>query len=220
MSTEEIDLVDEILDSVGTAEWNPPKSEAAYQSKRIDGAESATLAAVSDSVAPKRRIGFRVLSFRVPSFRVPSFRVRLHNPLARVKLGPRARRVVGAVLAFAVGAIAGFALLAAVVMLILRANANRVVPGVHVGAVDLSGLSRDQVTARLNSAYGYLGQGQVAVSTPAVPLVLSIAAPDRVAGAMGSVKTWLTVRQRPILLVVFGVVGALYTGKGLLAVIH
>ena len=60
----------------------------------------------------------------------------------------------------------------------------------------------------------------IAVSTPAVPLVLSIAAPDRVAGAMGSVKTWLTVRQRPILLVVFGVVGALYTGKGLLAVIH
>ena len=60
----------------------------------------------------------------------------------------------------------------------------------------------------------------IAVSTPAVPLVLSIAAPDRVAGAMGSVKTWLTVHQRPILLVVFGVVGVLYTGKGLLAVIH
>jgi hypothetical protein len=60
----------------------------------------------------------------------------------------------------------------------------------------------------------------VAVSTPVVPLVLSITAPDRVAAAMGPVKTWLTVHQRPILLVVFGVVGALYTGKGLLAVVH
>jgi hypothetical protein len=60
----------------------------------------------------------------------------------------------------------------------------------------------------------------IAASTPAVPLVLSIAAPGRVVDAMGQVKTWLTVHNRPVLLAVFGVVGALYTGKGLLAVIH
>ena len=60
----------------------------------------------------------------------------------------------------------------------------------------------------------------IAASTPSVPLIVSIAAPDRVTGAIGPVKTWLTVHHRPILLVVFGVVGALYTGKGLLAVLH
>jgi hypothetical protein len=60
----------------------------------------------------------------------------------------------------------------------------------------------------------------IAASTPAVPAVLSIAAPGRVAGAMGPLKMWLTVHNRPILLVVFGVVGVLYSAKGLLAVIH
>lgn len=60
----------------------------------------------------------------------------------------------------------------------------------------------------------------IAASTPAVPLILSVAAPDRGVGTMGQAKTWLTVHNRPVLLTVFGVVGALYTGKGLLAVIH
>ena len=60
----------------------------------------------------------------------------------------------------------------------------------------------------------------IAASTPAVPVILSIAAPDRVAGAVGPVKRWLTAHNRQILLVVFGVVGAIYTGKGLVAVIH
>jgi hypothetical protein len=60
----------------------------------------------------------------------------------------------------------------------------------------------------------------IAASTPAVPLALSIAAPGRVLAAMGPVKTWLTAHNRPILLAVFGVVGVIYTIKGVLAVMH
>jgi hypothetical protein len=37
---------------------------------------------------------------------------------------------------------------------------------------------------------------------------------------MGPVKTWLTAHNRPILLAVFGVVGVIYTIKGVLAVMH
>ncbi len=60
----------------------------------------------------------------------------------------------------------------------------------------------------------------IASSTPAVPLIAAIAAPGRTTAAMDQVKTWLARHNRPILLGVFGVVGALYTGKGLLAVIR
>jgi vancomycin resistance protein YoaR len=37
---------------------------------------------------------------------------------------------------------------------------GRVLPGVHVGSVDLSGLSPDEAAARLHQAYDYLGDGQ------------------------------------------------------------
>jgi vancomycin resistance protein YoaR len=37
---------------------------------------------------------------------------------------------------------------------------------VHVGSVDVSGLNRDEVIAKLQTAYAYLGQGQVTVTTP------------------------------------------------------
>ena len=36
---------------------------------------------------------------------------------------------------------------------------GRVLPGVHVGSVDLSGLSPDEAAARIHQAYDYLGQG-------------------------------------------------------------
>jgi vancomycin resistance protein YoaR len=43
---------------------------------------------------------------------------------------------------------------------------GKIMPGVHVGKVDLSGKTRAQAIATLNSAYSYLGKGQVVVTTP------------------------------------------------------
>jgi vancomycin resistance protein YoaR len=37
---------------------------------------------------------------------------------------------------------------------------GRILPGVHVGSVDLSGLSPDEAAARIHQAYDYLGDGQ------------------------------------------------------------
>jgi len=37
---------------------------------------------------------------------------------------------------------------------------------VHAGSVDLSGLTHDQTIAKLQSAYGYLAQGEVTITTP------------------------------------------------------
>jgi vancomycin resistance protein YoaR len=79
----------------------------------------------------------------------------------------RRRWVIGLALAFTLGAMSCLALLAAVALAAFSADANRVVAGVRIGSVDLSGLSRDQVIARLDATYAYLEQGEVAVTTPA-----------------------------------------------------
>jgi vancomycin resistance protein YoaR len=68
--------------------------------------------------------------------------------------------------AFAVGAVAALFLVATVALGLSGAYSSKVLPGVRVGTVDVSGLSRDQVVAKLQSAYAYLGQGEVTVTTP------------------------------------------------------
>ncbi len=57
----------------------------------------------------------------------------------------------------------------------------------------------------------------VACSIPVVLVVVSIVARDRAAVLMRTVKTWLTLHERPILICLFAVIGTLYTVKGLLA---
>lgn len=43
---------------------------------------------------------------------------------------------------------------------------GRVLPGVHVGATDLGGLTREQAEAALTDAYGWIGTGQIALTGP------------------------------------------------------
>ena len=69
-------------------------------------------------------------------------------------------------LAFAIGLIAILLLVTAAALAAFNAYSNRVVPGVRVGSVDVSGLSRDQLIARLKTDYAYLGQGEIKVTTP------------------------------------------------------
>lgn len=78
----------------------------------------------------------------------------------------RIRRFLGFAVAFIVSALLGLFLVSAVVLGFSASYANRVLPGVHVGPVDLSGLTRDQAVARLQSEYSYLGKGEVTITTP------------------------------------------------------
>jgi vancomycin resistance protein YoaR len=75
-------------------------------------------------------------------------------------------RLVGFGVAFVGGAVATLALLSAVAFSFAGSYDNRVVPGVRVGSVDLSGATRDEVIAKLKSGYSYLGEGEVTVTTP------------------------------------------------------
>jgi vancomycin resistance protein YoaR len=56
---------------------------------------------------------------------------------------------------------------------------GRVLPGVHVGETDLSGLSIDAATAALGQAYGTLGSGQVLLAGPDGDLTIGYAAIGR-----------------------------------------
>jgi len=72
------------------------------------------------------------------------------------------RLVVG----FAVGVFGALFLAAAAVFGLSRAYEGKILPGVHAGSLDLSGLTRDEAVSKIDSTYAYLGQGKITVTTP------------------------------------------------------
>ena len=68
--------------------------------------------------------------------------------------------------AFFAGLIAATALGAGALYAYDQQYTGRIVPGVHVGNVDLSGLTPDEAALRLTSAYGSFAQGNVIVQGP------------------------------------------------------
>src|SRR5450759_4585416 len=79
---------------------------------------------------------------------------------------PRDLQGAGPILAFAAGVIGVFALFLIIAFSFSGSYNNRVLPGVKVGNVDLSGSTRDEAIKKLQDGYGYLSQGQVIVTTP------------------------------------------------------
>jgi vancomycin resistance protein YoaR len=67
---------------------------------------------------------------------------------------------------FALGLSGALFIVGAVVFGLWRAYDGKILPGVRVGTVDVSGLTRDEAIARLDSEYASLGQGDVIVTTP------------------------------------------------------
>jgi vancomycin resistance protein YoaR len=142
MTTDELDLVDQILG------LTPGESAGQAAQSESSRSESTSLAGSTVSPAPNRR-------------------PQLLNPFVRAgSRWPRALPAAQLVLVFAAGLVASLVLVTAIALVAFSAYSNRVVPGVRIGSVDVSGLSRDQVVARLQTAYAYLGQGEVRITTP------------------------------------------------------
>src|SRR5664280_722837 len=80
--------------------------------------------------------------------------------------GPRNLRGTGFLLAFAVGVIGVLVLFMVVAFSFSGSYNSRVLQGVKVGNVDLSGSTRDEAIKKLQDGYAYLSQGQVIVTTP------------------------------------------------------
>ena len=94
-------------------------------------------------------------------------RPQVAHPAARNRAGRRRIALAAKLgIAFLVGAIVSFVIVTVVALAALSAFSNRIVPGVRVGSVDLSGMDRAQAIARLQDAYAYLGQGDATVTTP------------------------------------------------------
>jgi vancomycin resistance protein YoaR len=79
---------------------------------------------------------------------------------------PRDLHSAGLILAFAAGVIGVLALFLIIAFSFSGSYNNRILPGVKVGNVDLSGSTRDEAIKKLQDGYAYLSQGQVIVTTP------------------------------------------------------
>ena len=123
---------------------------------------------------PSRGAGDRVASSKVkrPPASRPS-RPRLAI-LQRIDL-----RIAAFAVAFGVGAVATLAVLTAIAFGFTGSYDNRILPGVHVGSVDLSGDTRDEAVDQLQTSYAYLGQGEVTVTTPVGATTITYQQVDR-----------------------------------------
>jgi vancomycin resistance protein YoaR len=68
--------------------------------------------------------------------------------------------------AFAVGVFAALVLAAFVAIGLSQAYDGKIMAGVHVGSLDLGGLTRDEAITQINTAFSSLGEGTVTVATP------------------------------------------------------
>ena len=118
------------------------------------------IGAVGVDVVPKRQFGLH------NPFHNP-FRNPFHKPLAQSQPDTRRGfRPKWFAIAFAVAGLASVLMVAALAVGLANSYSNRVAPGVRVGSVDVSGLTRDQVISKLQASFAYLGQGEVTVTTP------------------------------------------------------
>jgi vancomycin resistance protein YoaR len=139
--------------------------ELKEQSKASAGNVPAeSLAATSDEAASTELADEIAPSAQPSGPRLPRL-PRLSRPEG-FSLSARDLRLVGFAGAFAVGAVATLFLLSAMAFAFSSSYGNRVLPGVRAGSVDLSGLTRDEAMSRLQSGFGFLGQGEVTVTTP------------------------------------------------------
>jgi vancomycin resistance protein YoaR len=67
---------------------------------------------------------------------------------------------------FAVGAIGFLFLTGFIVLGVSQAYDGKIMPGVHAGSVDLSGMTRADAVSAIDTAYASLGQGKVTITTP------------------------------------------------------
>jgi vancomycin resistance protein YoaR len=92
-----------------------------------------------------------------------------HRPSARLSFG----------VAFALGLVAALLLGVGALYAYDRQFTGRILPGVHVGSVDLSGLTADEARAALQQGYGSLSDGRLVLTGAAGEHVISYAAIDR-----------------------------------------
>ena len=106
---------------------------------------------------------------------------------------PRDLHSAGLILAFGAGVIGVLALFLIIAFSFSGSYNNRVLPGVKVGNVDLSGSTRDEAIKKLQDGYAYLSQGQVIVTTPVGTATIGFAEAGRAPDAEAMTDAALAV---------------------------
>jgi vancomycin resistance protein YoaR len=147
-------------DSFEPKEQSKGSVPAAAPRSPLAAPRPASAEPVEDEIAYSEPV--RTSRTRVPRPEVPVYT----PPEEDSAYSLRDLRIVGFLTAFAVGAVATLFLFTALAFGFAGSYANRVLPGVHAGSVDLSGLTRDEAIAKLQAGYAHLSRGEVTVTTP------------------------------------------------------
>jgi vancomycin resistance protein YoaR len=94
-------------------------------------------------------------------------------PVAARWFRPRRATVRRFIAAFTFGSLAVLAVSAGALAALESSNNGRVMPGVHVGSVDLSGLTPSEARARLNDAYASLADGELVLAADGTTLTVA-----------------------------------------------
>ncbi len=174
-------MTEDDLDLAGKHSASPSEaSSSSWLWTEPSPAESRQIAAALDDSAVPARPALRMGGIRLP--RLGRGRLRgsrreqpgspvspvLTEGLAEPVKDRTRRRASFARLAaaFAFGAGGTLLLSTSVALGVSSASPDKALPGVSVGWVDVSGLTRAEIMARLQSACSYLGDGQVTIVTP------------------------------------------------------
>jgi vancomycin resistance protein YoaR len=89
--------------------------------------------------------------------------------------GDRDFGMTGFVAAFGLGVVGVLLLFGGLASVFASSNGDRILTGVKAGEVDLSGATREEAIAKLQSWFSFLGNGEVVVNTPVGSATLSYA---------------------------------------------
>lgn len=121
------------------------------------------------------------------------------QPVVAVRRGRR-RSITRFLIAFMFGLLAVLTVSAGALAAYESSNVGRILPGVHAGSVDLSGLTPAAAAARLREAYASLGDGTVVLSAAGVERTVTFSDLGRRVDADGIVALAMGVgREGPVI---------------------
>jgi vancomycin resistance protein YoaR len=109
---------------------------------------------------------------------------------SRSQFSPASVRLV---VGFAIGVFGALFLVAAAAFGLSAAYDGKILPGVHAGDVDVSGMTRDQAVVAIDTAYASLGEGQVTITTPAGSQAITYAQIGRSADSAAMADAAMTI---------------------------
>lgn len=175
-------------DQAGTPADTDAVGGSTGPSTTIDTPEAATVEALPEATTSEAVIATEAVDGPVD---VPA----ASEPISRTR-----RPVMRFLVAFAFGLLAVLTISAGALAAFESSNDGRILPGVHAGSVDLSGLTPSVAAARLRDAYASLGDGSLVLSAAGTERTVTYADLGRRIDVDAMVATAMSIgRDGPVL---------------------